>query len=95
MCPKELVLAKTRLKNSRVDLIESKAQNLTAINDNYIGIILCHWALTLMDPIVPGVAEVKRVLPCEVQFVALVDLPMNAASGAAEVHDLIHSYVQE
>ena len=53
MCPEELVLAKTRLKNSRVDLIESKAQNLTAINDNSIDIVLCHWALTLMDPIVP------------------------------------------
>ena len=33
MCPEELVLAKTRLKNSGVNLIESKAQNLTAISD--------------------------------------------------------------
>ena len=95
MCPEELVLAKTRLKNSRVDLIESKAQNLTAINDNSIDIVLCHWALTLMDPIVPVLDEVKRVLTSEGQFAALVDGPMNAASGYAEVHDLIYSYVQE
>ena len=53
MCPEELALAKTRLINSGVNLIESKAQNLTAINDNSIDIVLCHWALTLMDPIAP------------------------------------------
>jgi SAM-dependent methyltransferase len=95
MCPEELVLAKTRLKNSGVSLIESKAQNLTAINDNSIDIVLCHWALTLMDPIVPVLDEIKRVLTPEGQFAALVDGPMNAASGYAEVHDLIYSYVQE
>ena len=95
MCPEELVLAKTRLKNSGVNLIESKAQNLKAINDNSIDIVLCHWALTLMDPIVPVLDEIKRVLTSEGQFAALVDGPMNAASGYAEVHDLIYSYVQE
>ena len=95
MCPEELVLAKTRLKNSGVNLIESKAQNLTAINDNSIDIVLCHWALTLMDPIVPVLDEIKRVLTSEGQFAALVDGPINSASGYAEVHDLIYSYVQE
>ena len=95
MCPEELVLAKTRLKNSGVNLIESKAQNLTAINDNSIDIVLCHWALTLMDPIVPVFDEIKRVLTSTGQFAALVDGPMNAASRYADVHDLIYSYVQE
>ena len=95
MCPEELALAKTRLINSGVNLIESKAQNLTAINDNSIDIVLCHWALTLMDPIAPVLDEVRRVLTSEGQFAALVDGPMNAASGYAEVHDLIYSYVQE
>ena len=95
MCPEELALAKTRLINSGVNLIESKAQNLTAINDNSIDIVLCHWALTLMDPIVPVLDEVRRVLTSEGRFVALVDGPMNAAPGYTEVHDLIYSYVQE
>ncbi len=95
MCPEELVLAKTRLKNSGVNLIESKAQNLKAINDNSIDIVLCHWALTLMDPIVPVLDEIKRVLTSKGQFAALVDGPMNVASGYEEVHDLIYSYVQE
>ena len=95
MCPEELLLAKTRLKNTGVNLIESKAQNLTAINDNSIDIVLCHWALTLMDPISPVLDEVKRVLTSDGKFAALVDGPMKAASGYAEVHDLIYSYVQE
>ncbi|MDA9168591.1 class I SAM-dependent methyltransferase [Pelagibacteraceae bacterium] len=95
MCPEELALAKTRLINSKVNLIESKAQNLTAINNNSIDIVLCHWALTLMDPIAPVLDEVRRVLTPEGRFAALVDGPMNAAPGYAEVHDLIYSYVQE
>ena len=95
MCPEELALAKTRLINSGVNLIESKAQNLTAINDNSIDIVLCHWALTLMDPIAPVLDEVRRILTSEGRFVALVDGPMNAAPGYTEVHDLIYSYVQE
>ena len=95
MCPEELALAKTRLINSGVNLIESKAQNLTTINDNSIDIVLCHWALTLMDPIAPVLDEVRRVLTSEGRFAALVDGPMNAAPGYTEVHDLIYSYVQE
>ena len=95
MCPEELELAKDRLINSGVNLIESSAQNLIAINDNSIDIVLCHWALTLMDPIAPVLDEVRRVLTPKGQFVALVDGPMNAAPGYKEVHDLIYSYVQK
>ena len=95
MCPEELTLAKTRLKDSGVGLIESKAQNLRVINDNSIDIVLCHWALTLMDPIDPVLNEVKRVLTHKGQFAAIVDGPMNIAPGYKKVHDLIYSYVQE
>ena len=95
MCPEELELARSRLKNSGVDLIKSKAQNLTAINDNSIDIVLCHWALTLMDPIAPVLNEVRRVLTSRGRFAALVDGPMNAAPGYADVHNLIYSYAQE
>ena len=95
MCPEELKLAKNLLKNSGVNLIESKAQNLTAINDNSIDIVLCHWALTLMDPIAPVLNEVRRVLTSEGRFAALVDGPVNAAPSYKEVHDLIYSYVKE
>ena len=95
MCPEELKLAKNLLVNSGVNLIESKAQNLTAIDDNSIDIVLCHWALTLMDPIAPVLDEVRRVLTSKGRFAALVDGPMNIAPGYKEVHDLIYSYVQE
>ena len=95
MCPEELALAKTRLINTGANLIESKAQNLKGINDNSIDIVLCHWALTLMDPITPVLDEIRRVLTSEGRFAALVDGPMNVAPGYKEVHDLIYSYVQE
>ena len=95
MCPEELKLAKNLLINSGVNLIESKAQNLTAINDNSIDIVLCHWALTLMDPIAPVLNEVRRVLTSEGRFAALVDGPMNVVPSYKEVHDLIYSYVQK
>ena len=95
MCPEELKLANNLLKNSGVNLIESKAQNLTAINDNSIDIVLCHWALTLMDPIAPVLNEVRRVLTSEGRFAALVDGSVNAVPSYKEVHDLIYSYVQE
>ena len=95
MCPEELALAKTRLLNSGTSLFNSKAQNLSVIFDNSIDIVLCHWALTLMDPITPVLDEVKRVLNNKGQFAALIDGPMNKAPKYKEVHDLIYSYVQE
>ena len=95
MCPEELALAKSRFTNSGVNLIESKAQNLISINDGSIDIVLCHWALTLMDPVTPVLNEVKRVLTSKGRFVALVDGPINAAPGYREIHDLIYNYVQK
>ena len=95
MCLEELELAKTRLSNCRVNLIKSKAQNMTAINDNSVDIILCHWALTLMDPIAPVLNEIRRVLTSKGRFAALVDGPMSAAPCYTEVHDLIYKYAQE
>ena len=95
MCPEELELAKNRLINSGVNLIESSAQNLIAINDNSIDIVLCHWALTLMDPIAPVLNEIRRVLTSEGRFAALVDGPMNVVPSYKEVHNLIYSYVKK
>ena len=95
MCPEELALAKARLVDSGTSLFESKAQNLSVIDDNSIDTVLCHWALTLMDPITPVLDEVKRVLNNKGQFAALIDGPMNIAPKYKEVHDLIYSYVQE
>ena len=94
MCPEELALAKARLPEGVVDLFELKAQNLTAIDDNSIDVVLCHWALTLMKPITPVLNEVSRVLSSGGRFAALVDGPMNAAPKYSDVHNLIYRFVQ-
>ena len=94
MCPEELALAKARLPDGVVDLFELKAQNLTAIDDNSIDVVLCHWALTLMNPITPVLDEVNRVLSSGGRFAALVDGPMNAAPKYSDVHNLIYQFVQ-
>ena len=94
MCPEELALAKARLPEGVVDLFELKAQNLTAIDDNSIDVVLCHWALTLMNPITPVLNEVSRVLSLGGRFAALVNGPMSAAPRYSDVHNLIYEYVQ-
>ena len=90
----ELALAKARLPNSMVDLFELKAQNLTGIDDNSIDVVLCHWALTLMNPITPVLNEISRVLSSGGRFAALVNGPMNVAPGYSDVYNLIYDYVQ-
>ena len=94
MCPEELELAKARLPKGSVDLFELKAQNLTAIDDNSIDVVLCHWALTLMNPITPVLNEIRRVLSSGGKFAALVNGPMDAAPGYNDVYKLIYKYVQ-
>ena len=95
MCPEELALAKTRLPDNAVDLFELKAQNLSAIKSNSIDVVLCHWALTLMNPITPVLNEVSRVLSSGGRFAALINGPMNAAPGYIDIHNLIYGYVQD
>ena len=92
--PEELELANARLPKGSVDLLELKAQNLTAIDDNSIDVVLCHWALTLMNPITPVLNEIRRVLSSGGKFAALVNGPMDAAPGYNDVYNLIYKYVQ-
>ena len=92
--PEELELAKARLPKGSVDLFELKAQNLTAIDDNSIDVVLCHWALTLMNPITPVLNEIRRVLSSGGKFAALVNGPMDAAPVYNDVYNLIYEYVQ-
>ena len=92
--PEELELAKARLPKGSVDLFELKAQNLEGINDNSIDVVLCHWALTLMNPITPVLNEIRRVLSSGGKFAALVNGPMDAAPGYNDVYNLIYKYVQ-
>ena len=94
MCPEELALAKARMSNGDVDLFQLEAQNLTAIKNNSTDVVLCHWALTLMDPIAPVLNEISRILSSGGKFAALVNGPMDTAPGYSEVYNLIYKYVQ-
>jgi len=94
MCPEELAIAKARMSDGAVDLFQLEAQNLTAINNDSIDVVLCHWALTLMDPITPVLKEINRILSSGGKFAALVNGPMNTAPGYLDVYNLIYKYVQ-
>ena len=94
MCGEELSLAKARMSDGVVELFQLEAQNLTAINNASIDVVLCHWALTLMDPITPVLKEINRILSSGGKFVALVNGPMNTAPGYLDVYNLIYKYVQ-
>lgn len=94
MSPDELALARDRLPPGRADLIEAQAQALDMLPDGSVDVALCHWALTLMDPVAPVLAEIARVLAPGGRFAAIVDGPMDAAPGYAAVHDAIYGHVQ-
>jgi SAM-dependent methyltransferase len=94
MCPEELALANARLPQGAATLMQADAQDMAEIPDGSLDAVLCHWALTLMDPVTPVLDEVRRVLAPGGRFAALVDGPMEAAPGYAQVHDLIYDHVQ-
>ena len=94
MCPEELALAGARLPAGAAELMLAQAQDMAALADGTQDAVLCHWALTLMDPVTPVLHEVRRVLAPGGCFAALVDGPMEAAPGYTAVHDLIYGYVQ-
>lgn len=94
MSPDELSLARARLPLGRVELVEGRAQHLDHISDGSVDVVLCHWALTLMDPVAPVLSEIARVLAPGGRFAAIVDGPMNSALGYEAVHDLIYAHVQ-
>lgn len=93
MSPDELRLARDRLPEGRAELVEGQAQDLDCLGDNSIDVALCHWALTLMDPVTPVLTELARVIAPGGRFAALVDGPMDAAPGYQQVHDLIYGHV--
>ena len=94
MCPEELALARRRLPDGAAELLLADAQDMAALPDRSVDVVLCHWALTLMDPVAPVLEEVRRVLVPGGRFGALVDGPMDAAPGYGAVHDLIYGHVQ-
>ena len=91
----ELKLARTRLLNKGVNFYNAKAQELNFINDASKDVIFCHWALTLMDPVIPVLRTIKRILSNQGVFSAIVDGDSNNAPGYLEIHNIIYKYVQK
>lgn len=94
MSPAELALASKRLSGQNVTLHEQLAQDLSFVKRASLDAVLCHWALTLMDPVEPVLREIKRVLAPGGVFSAIIDGDPEAAPGYAEINDLIFKHVQ-
>ncbi|MGF1525753.1 MAG: class I SAM-dependent methyltransferase [Candidatus Competibacterales bacterium] len=94
MSPEELALARLRIPDPDVVLHCGLAQQLDFLDDASVDAVLCHWALTLMDPVEPVLAEVRRVLGEGGIFAAIVDGERTSAPGYDELHHLIYGWVQ-
>ena len=57
----ELNLARERLAHTDTKLHRGMAQDLGFIADSTVDVILCHWALTLMDPVVPVFVSAEQL----------------------------------
>ena len=94
MSEAELALARSRVPDAEMALHRGLAQDMAFLDDASQDAVLCHWALTLMDPVAPVLREVRRVLRPGGTFAAIVDGEMDAAPGYRAVHDLIYGWVQ-
>jgi ubiquinone/menaquinone biosynthesis C-methylase UbiE len=90
----ELQLAHKRLAHTGVKLNQGMAQDLTSISDASFDVILCHWALTLMDPVAPVFSAVRRVLKKDGVFAAIIDGDMKTSPSYSDIHNIIYSHVQ-
>ncbi len=90
----ELQLARKRLAHTDTDLRQGTAQKLDFYVDSSFDVIFCHWALTLMDPVVQVLNTTKRLLKERGIFAAIIDGDPKIASGYLEVNDIIYEHVQ-
>jgi ubiquinone/menaquinone biosynthesis C-methylase UbiE len=94
MSPDELVLARRRVPDRNVRFQQALAQDLSFIQTNSLDVVLCHWALTLMDPVDPVLDELNRTIARGGLLGAITDGEMTSAPGYAEIHCLIYDFVQ-
>jgi ubiquinone/menaquinone biosynthesis C-methylase UbiE len=90
----ELQLARKRLGHTNIKFYQGAAQNLDYLADSSFDVIFCHWALTLMDPVVEVLSTTKRLLKERGIFAAIIDGDPKTAPGYLEVHDIIYEHVQ-
>ena len=90
----ELKLARKRLSNTDIKLHQSAAQDLDFITGSSVDVIICHWALTLMDPVLPVLDTVKRILKKSGVFAAIIDGDSETAPGYTEINNIIYQYAR-
>ncbi len=94
MSKAELGLAAARVPNGLATLHCALAQDMPFFDDGALDVVLCHWALTLMDPVEPVLREVRRVLRAGGRFAAIIDGPMEMAPRYQTANALIYDAVQ-
>ncbi len=90
MSHEELDLARSRNKESSIEFYQGIAQDLYFIADRTIDVVLCHWALTLMDQVPAVLKEIGRILKPNGIFAAIVDGDPLTADGYADVNNIIY-----
>lgn len=93
MSEAELLLARARLPMDRVELFAGRADDLSMLADGGVDAVLCHWALTLMEPIEDVLVEIGRVLAPGGVFAAIVDGPAALAPGYEAIDAMIFEEV--
>ncbi len=91
MSEEELLVAKKRLPKN-ILLHKGIAQDLDFIKSDSLDVVLCHWALTLMEPIVEVFCEIKRTLKPGGVFSAIVDGDMMISEQYAQISNLIYDW---
>lgn len=91
----ELVLARQRNPDAAIKLHQGTAQNLHFVGDHSIDVMLCHWALTLLNDVPLVLQEIDRVLRPRGVFSAIVDGDPSTAPMYTQVHDIIYRWVEE
>ena len=91
----ELKLARTRFSHNDISFYKANAQDLSFMKNASKDVIFCHWALTLMDPVVTVLKTIKRLLKKKSVFSAIVDGDLNSANGYLEIHNIIYQFVQK
>ena len=91
----ELKLARNRFSNDDISFYKANAQDLSFMKDASKDVIFCHWALTLMDPVVTVLKTIKRLIKKQGVFSAIVDGDPYSAKGYLQIHNIIYQYVQK
>ena len=91
----ELKLARNRFSNDDISFYKANAQDLSFMKDASKDVIFCHWALTLMDPVVTVLKTIKILLKKQGVFSAIVDGDPYSAKGYLQIHNIIYQYVQK